>query len=356
MYKTLVLFFFLLAICFHGLLAQQDSSSYRSLLDKDKERFEHILNRETRSIQADPDDKHKYYLIPDELPEWFFKPSAYASASKYMIGISDPGLDSAKAMKSATLRAKGLLLMAERMQVENLSDNFNVSREFSSEIDQNSQYIDFARITAKGAINTANFTIEKQFYTKYGEGIVLISYKSKLENEQEFILVNGELMQLAREDNISLDNTALCKFTVYSGSKCNDRNSDSTHYIYKAKDNRFNIISTLEGDTIDFPVHPYRYLSSRDSLEHKKNSFQHGISAGNGLWNAFINSLLSQLTYHNKYLESKVKTTYDNYNAKNQGIIRTVSRNYLDFSLSGMDIIDQRLFLDVKFQEQEGKK
>ncbi len=347
----------LMIVCFGQVLpAQQDTNEARKMLDWDKNRFEKILNQETSQAQSDHDDRHKYYLIPEDLPDWFFNPSTCAGSAKYMIGVSDPGLDSAEAFRSAILRAKALFLLSERMQVENLSDNFNVAREFRSEFDQYSKYLDFTRITAKAHYSPEDFEVRKKYYTKYGEGIVLVGFQHNSDIKEDTLSISGEIMQLAREDNISLKNTAFCRFDLNNRPRQNQSDSNDMHYMYRAQDSRFNVISTWDGDTIDYPSHPYRYFSSRDSLKESEDKIYHGFSSGSGLWNAYINSLLSQLTYYNKYLDSRVKTTYDNYTQKNQEIVRTVSRNILNFKLSGLDIIDQKLFLHLKFNGEKRKK
>lgn len=67
-----------------------------------------------------------------------------------------------------------------------------------------------------------------------------------------------------------------------------------------------------------------------------------------GLWNAYINLLFSKLSYYHGSLESRVKITHDNYNLKDQGLIRTISGNSIRFSMDSLAIEDNALFQQIE--------
>jgi hypothetical protein len=331
---------------------ENTSSKTRTQVDQDKERFENIFNMETRSLNPDEDEKHKFYLIPEKLPGWFFHPEDHVSPQRYAIGISDPGLDSSEAFRIAKLRATAMLLMSENIQLENISDYYTVIREDGAHFNKGSQFVDFTKVKTKRIYNPATFEVKKKFFTKYKEGIVLLSYKPVEKTEKDTLRVEAELMQLSREDQVLLENTVYCKFNIHSHpDSTKNTGKKILDYTYKQHGDRFAVISLSNSDTLSFPVHPYRYFSSTDTIKNDTNYINTGVGLQNGLWNAYVNLFLSNLNFYNKSLSSKVKTSYDNYSKKNQDLVRTVSMNTISFRLSGMEIKDQVLNMDIHFEE-----
>ena len=343
---AILLLFYCLSISLQG---QKDTTEeIRSLIDQNKFRFEKILKEETDSSRKGTDDLHKYYLIPETLPEWFFKPQTIASSQKFAIGISDPGLDSVKAFRIAETRAKAILSMSEGTQIENISDHYSVTREGSSKFDKGSQFLDFTKVSTEWTCGDNGFSVDHKFYTKYKEGIVLVSILPHSAEQNNRLVVTGELMQLLREDEINLENTVFCKFDITRRYELMpDDSIINVTYNLKSRGNKFNIVSTYNSDSLDFPDHPYRYFPSGDSLTKDTAVISHGFTVQNGLWNAYINLLLSKLNFYNRYLDSKVKSSYDNYSLKNQDLVRTVSRNLVSFQLEEIEISEQRMGIEL---------
>ena len=342
--------YFVFYFVFNG-LGQEGETSYRYSLDQDKEDFENLMESETeRFVKKDSQNSaHKYYLIAQKLPDWVFSPNEYATTEKFFIGISDPGMDSLKAIKLAEHRAKALLILARGTRIDNVSDNFIVSRAGRQEESQKSQYLDFIRLSRKKILQDIGFAIDKTFYTKYGEGIALVSLQSSKEKKKDTLEIQGEFMQLAREDNYGLENTVFCKLNIRRHQALPKSDTVFSEYLYKGRGRRFNLRSIYQNDTIVFPAHPYRYESSVDILKDSSYIISNSLSAG--LWNAYINNIFSTISYYNKNLAASVKSSYDNYSLKNQGIIRTVSRNQLLFSLNRIMIRDNDLFLKMNWQQ-----
>jgi len=347
----LITFFFV----FSGLIAtvaqEGDNTSYRYSLDRDKEAFENLMESETeRFVKKDSQNfAHKYYLIAQELPDWLFSPKEYATTDDFFIGISDPGMDSLKAINLAKHRAKALLVLARGTHIDNVSDNFTVTKADGQQESQQSQYLDFTRLSRKRILQNVDFVTDKTFYTKYGEGIVLVSLHSSDNIKRDTLEIQGEFMQLAREDNYGLENTVFCKLNIRRYKEFSGADTVFSEYLYKGRGRRFNLQSIFQNDTIVFPAHPYRYESSVDTLQDSSYIIRNSLSAG--LWNSYINTIFSNISYYNKNLAASVKSSYDNYSFKNQGIVRTVSRNCLSFSLNRIIIQDNKLFLKVNWQQ-----
>lgn len=334
---------------YSGIIAQEDKKSLKYLLDEDKSRFERIMENETNdSVEKDDlNDLHTYYLIPEELPEWFFHPGEFASSENHFIGISDAGMDSLRAYRLAVLRAKALSAMAQDASIDHVSDHFQVVREASGEYSENSQYLDFSRVFTKAFTDSSGYHIDRRYYTKYGEGIVLVSRKAGTKRKMDTLNVEGEFMQLSREDQFGLDNTMFCKLRIRPFSETDSTQSLSSEYVYKSEDRRFNLYSLFEEDTIPFPAHAYRYIGAVNDSADSTCLISYSLSTG--LWNSYINTLFGHISYYNRNLPAKVKSSYDHYTLKNQGIIRSVSRNRFSFTLHRILIDDNELFMKLDF-------
>ncbi|MFP4524812.1 MAG: hypothetical protein ACLFNL_00350 [Bacteroidales bacterium] len=321
--------------------------------DTGKQEFEKIMERETSSLQDNPSDLFLYFLIPERLPDWFFRPSSYASTNDFMIGVSDPGMDSAKALENAIFRAKALYCLSEETLVENVSDNFVINREKGKPV-LSSQYMEFTKIRAKKGFNDKNFVVDKKLYTKYGECIVLISLNSKpIAQKEDTLAVTAELMELVQENSFNMNNnTFFSRMNAYlnTDSKGGLKTTNMS-YMYQDKRGGYDMISVFNNDTIYLPVRPYRYLSFVDLFPENNTEGSTGFSSSvnRGLWNAYINLVLKHLNYHNNYLQSTVKRSFDNYTSSNQGMVRMVSRNSFSFKLKNITLDKQRLDLKLNF-------
>ncbi|MCF8335278.1 MAG: hypothetical protein K9H65_01625 [Bacteroidales bacterium] len=337
-----------LGFLFFPVVVSAQIDTIRNRTEKNKSRFEQIMENETERKQStDTNNLHQYYLIAEELPNWFFNPSDYTNAPVFFIGISEPGMDSVKASNLAVLRAKSLATLSTGTEINNVSDNFQVARETGRDYNEDSHYLDFSRLHDSSLVDSTDFKVNKIFYTKYKEAIALVSYTP---NEQgcDTLSVDGEIMQLAREDSYDIENTVVCSMDIdFSPYDTICEGTEKNHFLLKGLDERFNIISVYNEDTIEFPFHPYNYVEAGET---KKDSTLNLLSnpANLGLWNAFVNLVFSNVNYFNRNLESKVKTSQDNYNLKNQGIIRTVSQNRIRFGIDSIALRNNELFLKLE--------
>ncbi|MFO8234465.1 MAG: hypothetical protein R6U04_03530 [Bacteroidales bacterium] len=323
-------------------------------MDSNKNAFEKILEQETTSLEDELNDWFLYFLIPEKLPDWFFKPYLYASSEDYMIGISDPGMDSVEALQSAVMRAKSLYCLSEETIVETVSDNFVINREEGQPV-LASQLMDFTRMTASKIYNDENFVINKKIFTKYGECIVLLSYEGKqISRQTDTLSVSAELMDLVRENTYSIKNTILSKMNSYLHRSSPDAKDGKLgmSYMFRGKRSGVDLVSVFNNDTLYLPIRPYRYLPITDQLtgeEEKMTSDDFTFPVNKGLWNAYVNLVLKKLNFHNNYLKSKVKRSFDNYSSSNQEVVRTVSRNSFSFRIQKIKLYNQRLDLHLDF-------
>lgn len=348
MISTFLLAFLLGSVgCSFQLAAQSDT--IRNWIDRDKDRYERIMEIETAKSRPKASNLlHQYYLIADRLPEWFFNPSLYVSAPAFFIGISEPGMDSVKATGLAVLRAKSLAVLSTGARIDNISDNFQVTRESQQNYEGQSQYLDFSRLNKQALVGADDFKTIKKHYTKYGEAIALVSYTPD-EGGKDTLTANGEIMQLSREDHYQIENTVLCRLDIaFSPFDSLFQQYEKSHFLFKGKGDHFNMVSLYNMDSLKFPAHPYRYVQAEEAKTDTSLKLLHN-PLNLGLWNAYINLVFSSINYFGRKLESRVKTSFDHYDLKNQGIVRTVARNRFSFSLDKVFLHDNELYLKLQF-------
>jgi hypothetical protein len=345
--KSIIQTFIGLCIILYAVPSLAQADTLRRHLDRDKYMYERIMEAETDRLTPDSSGQwHQYYLLAEELPAWFFKPSGYSSDPVFAIGISEPGMDSLKAEKLAVLRAKSLALLSTQAKIDNISDHFQVVRESDQLFDEGSRYLDFSRMYRKFLVDDSEFTVNETFYTKYGEAIALVSYDPG-QKGKDTLSVDGEIMHLSREDAYLLENTVLCRLDIdFSTDDTLDFNTATSRFLLRRYGDHFNITSVYNGDSLEFPFHPYRYTQSVENPSDSSFKIQ-SCPLKLGLWNAYLNLVFSKISYFNRKLESRVKTSYDHYNLKQQGLIRTVSRNRLRFVIHSLALENNELFLKI---------
>lgn len=162
MIRWMLLFLVGIWILFEGQPVSAQRDTLRKRIDCDKWNYERIMETETeKGFFLYKDKLHQYYLLPQDLPCWFFNPREYSTGPSYSLGISEPGMDSAKASKLAILRAKSLVLLSTGLNIDNISDHFQVVRESDAVFDENSRYLDFSRLSAESVIDLMDFMVNK---------------------------------------------------------------------------------------------------------------------------------------------------------------------------------------------------
>ena len=343
--------------------ASSQEHSVRNDLEGDYDRFREIMEKETRV--KDSASLHQYFLIPQQLPDWFFYPSRYSPSPDYFIGVSEPGMDSLAAMRLAILRGKALALLSRKASIDNISDHFKVVRESIGFFERGSHYLDFSKIYGKYSMSAESFSVQRTLYTKYGEGIALVAFQP--DQQRDTLSVQGEIMQLTHEDDRSLEKTLLCRLDIKQISSPEDARVKVLHrpdamnvippklvsrYKYEGLDNNYQVRSFFAGDTLYVPDHPYRY-SSTGKARRPAESPEISAPLSTGLWNGFIHLLFSHLNYYNRHLESRVKSSYDQYNLKQQQILRTVSRNAVRFRLDSISISGHSLMMGLEVRPHD---
>jgi len=338
-------------LLFTGLLAlatvvrAQHQQEHRQL-DNDYGRFLQIMNRETG--RSDGASWHQYYLVPEELPAWFFDPALHTEASSFFIGISDPGMDSSKAVQMAIHRGKALALLAGQATIRHISDHYEVMRESATYHQDGSHYLDFSRLQSASPPPRDSFVVEKRWYNKYGEGMVLLAAHE--DGRGKKMMVEGEIMELHREEGRSVSQTLLCRLSVaVRADSSGSPPVPLSDYEVEGAGRRYHIHSSFRGDTSNVPGIPYRYAAPEEYTRETPLQ-ESGVSLHAGLWQGYLRLLFSRVTFQAYHLKGRVKSTYDQHTLKQQQIVRTASSNRISFYIESMALAGDELTMDLEVQ------
>lgn len=328
-----------------GVFSQKNKTE---IIDKDKENYEqNVFDKAFGNIKDSLNYRKKYDLIPEQLPDWYF-PAIKKTSPPEIIGISDPGMEWNDAKKQAQLRALALYAMINSSAVSNITDDYTNLHEGAGYALYSTKFQDFVLAKSTFAYDWPSVEIVDTFFTKYNEAIVKIRLNSTSESlaNKDTIHLTAEHLQVFVERNSKREKLEFFNFVINSQTNT-DSCSLNLQYNCKQAYGGYDITSFMGDKEIDFEPRTYNY---RTNLEFKKDSTDaesNFFRLNKGLWNAHLTGILSNITWMSKHLSSAVKNTNDFYTLKNQGLIRTVSRNTVAFEINEFKIIENNLYIDL---------
>lgn len=317
-------------------------------IDKEKQNYEDKVFNKEFGEDDDTSNLERKLLdrIPEKLPNWLFE-NSHNNAIR-IIAFSDPNLDKKRAFEQAILRAKAIFALFNYCTVSNITDDYTNLVEQSKYSLYATKFQDFTLSKSTLAYNNSNISILDTFYTKYNEGIVFLefNYISESDLNKDTIEVKAEHLQVFIERNFQKE-----KVEFFNLSIKDNLDTDSTDFIsqynYKIVNRKYDISSIYGKDIIDYEERTYNYRSEiefdKDSLSNELNYYR----LNRGLWNSYISGLLSNFTSLSKFLATHVKNSNDFYTLKNQGLIRTVSKNKVFFYFESFKLIDNNLYIEL---------
>ena len=328
----------LLGIC--SLSAQENNN----LIDNDKSNYEqNVFNKAFDDQNDSLNSIQKLYdKIPAVLPNWVLTPVD----GNRIVGFSDPNMDKEEAFKQAVERAKALYALLNSSVVSNITDDYTNLKESGKYSLYTTKFQDFSLSKAKIAYNNASVQIIDTFYTKFNEGIALIEFNNENPEKKDTLIIKGEHLQVFIEKNFKKEKIVFYNFSIDDNLE-NDSSDILAQYNYKIVNRGYDISSIYGQNTIEFKERTYNYVTdlefSTDSTDSELNFFR----LSRGLWNAYISGVLSNITVLSKQLASQVKNSNDFYTLKNEGLIRTVARNKVEFEVNSFKLYQNQFYIDL---------
>jgi hypothetical protein len=289
------------------------------------------------------------------------------SDTVFIIGVSDPGMDSESGLALAMKRALAVAALTHRPDVSNIRDYFSAISENRFQ----EAYIEFTRYHATAKINPVNIGILRKFITRYGETIVLagipISFLTGEGTAGGSVSLMADLYSHLRRSggNIDIDEK-LDMEIVFNG---NDGEREVIASRYTSINKVLTRKTTLNGFVVsDLPSLRLRYTAVSPGRTGGQGTYasgapaltRYGIQTGNdstevvarpavslqnGLWHALITGILSALcdAAHGETIHfMQVSDLYDNMPVF---LSRELVSVTVPFSIPSMVISDNFLYL-----------
>lgn len=269
----------------------------------DKTNFERIFLRELKVGGHQPLRKEQFSMGVSELPNWFWNIPESNDSVSYTIGISDPEMeDSIKAGRQALDRALMQQSLMCGAKVSGVSDLYNNNEQ--------NKYEEYYKLISN-AFFVGTYCAVDSFITRYREKIVLVKL-DRTSRVQNNLFAGIEVYKCITKAEIGWFNSEKINYLLTT-------DSDKMMYQYVQDENRCQLLSEYNTDTISIPSYQYEYhiLSSEninDSEEPVIKLHQKGLWTG--YFQAFIEGL--QLFSENNKLRLKsLDEICNNYSGRN---------------------------------------
>lgn len=338
----------LLTVCFlltaTIVSAQNVNTTKKSEIDRNKEEYEKIFHKEVGlEMFTTPNYQHLLDLIPAYLPEWTFRGVERRRDTIWAVGISNPEMDEQAGLLQAELRAKALIALALKSQLQYISDDFSKLAEQGRLRDLSAKFQDFTRLEAELNPPACNFTVTNTFRNKYGETIVLVGYNQRQDTTNTVRLnVTMERLNVYIETVEGIEKIATSRMYISETALADTLNDE----LITERFNNGLTKTTRWRDSIlpDFERKAH-YLSDSSFTDTTPG---HTTDAVYGLWQGLVENMAYQLSNTATNLPTIIKNTSDTYTTQNDYLIRTVSRSNIRFILDKWWLKKNDIGLDAR--------
>ncbi len=327
---TLILLFFVSLL---NAQVNQTSKTQIKEIEKNKSDFENTFIENFQTTSQNNNPNNLVNTTPCYLPGWMLNPPKATNDNLYIIGISDPGMDSTTAIELAVLRAKTIIALLNNSNIKNVTDYYS---NIQSQTHKN-MFEYYSQIFA--SYNVGNETIIKKFYTKYNEAIVLINIPANDTTlfAKDSITLNCELYKM--DMNMEYGTQYEAMFNINT-KKYNDDTCSNSHYVLTEVNGNNDVLTEYLNNKITIPNYYFNYKFS----ENDSSNIQ--LKADTGLWKEYIKSILLKILNLSQINSVKIKTLAEDYSSIYEKMTREISNNNLQFNIDAIQITNNKL--DVK--------
>jgi len=335
-----LIFSALIIICCYQLTAQETISKR---VDNDYRQFREIFDRELESSDTSG-YLNKISFHPVSLPAWLSNIPDSDDKIIYAIGISDPGLEQEEAVALAMLRAKIISALFLKPKISSITDNYSKEGDNPASSQFVTKYINYYRLLASLNASQEQFQLVDQYFTSFGEAIVLLKYNRSIPigDKVDSLMLKIDIYQAERQLKNRFELEEKCE--VYGLSKQNNGNEeiDLFYYFYRSVNQFYEIVSRYNGEEIAFPQIVFRYQSLSGSVPFSGTN-QASYKLTNGLWKAFLESLIQSYTVAAINRDVEISQLGDHYSSSAQNLSREIVETDPTFRIKGLRINSNRL-------------
>ncbi len=280
------------------------------------------------------------------IPDWLIKPLPASGNILNVIGISDPGIDSAIARQQAIFRALYVASLMSGSSLRNLVDNYNQDVEDkTSEI--SGQYVDYFEFNSQAPIDINDLKVLQVHYTNFGECIVLAECPVTAEPTTAM-----SFKTIGMINEFEKDGRYECNSRIeFAGHPPSNPQSNDHRYISRAINGLVDVESYYKNSLLDPATTRLKYWQTDTSSQSKETE---GVKTDRGLWNAFLTSVIKVITLEIRTQPGELKSASDNYSGKSESLNREAITGILTFHLDQILLYDNKLWaiLDqIKFSQ-----
>ncbi len=301
----------LLVLLNYSISAQIDAARFAAYFDDEKESLENIRVNHSDLFQ---------YELPQELPSWFFNPPMAEDDFIYSIGISDPALDSIKAMGQAQERALIMASLTSNSLTQLLCRFYmDETKGFSNVV-----YENYARVSANLPQHYDSVELVNDTYNAFGEAVVLIKYKVQQPTES----LNEEKIVLDIYKNEFEGSQSGIFESIYELSyRSYSNDSLLVQYQMMELGSRTAVSCKLDSISYELPIYTLKYYS-----QYQDSSTVCFYS--HGLWKEYFKAISSQIVTKAQNRPENIQVLGDNYSTDSyQKMVQGISQNKQRLSL-----------------------
>lgn len=339
-----LIFCILVFYCCYPIAAQE---SVLNKVEDDYRHFREVYNSEFK----EPDSSfmlEKISVHPASLEGWLSNIPASNKNTVFTIGISDPGMKEDEAIELAILRAKIVSALLLQSKISSITDNY--SNEVPGDRERFvTKYATYYRLQAALVGGVEQFELVNHFFTSFNESVVLLKHNLSVspETDVDSILLKIDLYNSERQQRNRFELEEKCE--VYGVSKQNGNVDEISifYYFYRSVNQYYEIVSRYNGAELNFPPNIFRY----QSLENKHPQLDGAdvtYKLTNGMWKAFLQSLLQSYTQTVDCSDIDIGQVSDNYSSLNQNLTREVVMTTPAFRIKGIRVNNNRLSVILK--------
>lgn len=316
---------------------------------QEKNNFEKTFLKETSESQNRSSNKFKNLtklsFYPDTLPTWFFTPPQGTNNCIYAIGISDPDMESAKAKEMAIHRAKAMAGIYLNAKFQYFRDVYTSDKQSGRYSDFRQRYDTYFKVSSASKIDDDSFAVLDSHMTRYNESMILIKYEPKaLQNESNnLISVVGTVLYIEAQVADAFEVQA--EYELLSALRQSENVTQSAHYLYREKGNKFLSNSEYLNNKIEFPVYIYKYTAPTEDKSTPP------LISYNGLWSKFTRELLRSLTLSTQQTKTRIKNLGEKYNPSTSNLTRETVSYLAQLKLNGIVFERDTMKLDLNINE-----
>jgi hypothetical protein len=316
--------------------------------EKEYHYLQQTLNKETTNHEKDTTNLK--ILHPASLPSWLASLPPSDENISYALGISDPGMDEESAFKLAESRAKSVIGLLTHPRITSMIDNFS-NEEYNTRSDEFvTKYENIFNIETNLASTANNFEIVNQYFTSFGEAVVLMKYNHGASAPELYdttrVMVNTYQVERQKSDKYEIEDRYEIEGFMKTGNDSLDNLSFS--YSYKSLNNLVEIESRFGYEVLPFPYANFRYMETSDSLstiisENLTRKLNYG------LWKAYIETLTKKIALLSHALSGNIKQVGDDYSSQNKNLSREISESNPSFKINCIQISNNCITIDVDY-------